>query len=129
MDIQWNNDVSGFSEGHTTKVSVAALRELNQSGSFLGFGRDSHEAQILWTKEPLDNLKDFDYNEYMQDDKQVYKLVRQLRTDGLAFVTNIPGEVGSLATIATRIGPIKDTFYGHTWDGMLKANCQQSEEL
>lgn len=107
---------------------MAALRELKQSGSFLGFGRDTHDAQILWTKKPLGNLKDFDYNEYMQDDEQVYKLVHQLRTDGLAFVTNIPGEVESLATIATRIGPVQDTFYGRTWDGMSKAKSQQSKQ-
>lgn len=103
---------------------MAALRELNQLGSFPGLGRDTHDAQILWTKEPLDDLKDFDYNEYMQDDEQVYRLIRQLRTDGLAFVTNIPGEVESLAKIATRIGPVKDTFYGRTWDGMSKSNDQ-----
>lgn len=118
VDIKWRNDVPGFGEDHTTKLSIAALRELNQSGSLPGFGKDSHEAQILWTREPLDNLKDFDYNEYMQDDKQVYKLIRQLRIDGLAFVTNVPGEVESLATIANRIGPVQDTFYGHTWDGI-----------
>lgn len=107
---------------------MATLRELNQSGSLLGFGRDTHDAQILWTKKPLENLKDFDYNEYMQDDKQVYKLIHRLRTDGLAFVTNVPGEVESLAAIATRIGPVQDTFYGRTWDGMSKAKGQQSKQ-
>lgn len=118
MSIRWKNDVPGFSQDHTTKLSVAALRELDHSGSLPGLGRDNHDAQILWTKEPLDHLKDFDYNEYMQDDEQVHKLITQLRTDGLAFVNNVPGEVESLATIATRIGPLKDTFYGRTWDGM-----------
>ncbi|KAI7780230.1 hypothetical protein LA080_016315 [Diaporthe eres] len=107
VKIKWTNDAPGFGEDHTTQVSVAALRELTQTGSLPGFGRDSHETQILWTKEPLENIKDFDYNVYMQDDKQVYELIRQLRTDGLAFVTNVPREVESLATIATRIGPIK----------------------
>lgn len=73
-------------------------------------------------------MKDFDYNEYMQDDRELYRLIRQLRTDGLAFVTNVPGEVESLATIATRIGPVKDTFYGRTWDGMSKVNGQQPKQ-
>ncbi|GKU07666.1 unnamed protein product [Fusarium langsethiae] len=52
----------------------------------------------------------------MRDDKAVYKLIHQLRTDGLAFITNVPGVEKSVAEIATRIGPVKDTFYGHTWD-------------
>ncbi|KAH7233011.1 taurine catabolism dioxygenase TauD, TfdA family-domain-containing protein [Fusarium tricinctum] len=97
VNIKWENDAPGFGEDHTTQLSVAALRELDQSGS-------------------LPDLQDFDYNEYMQDDREVYKLIHQLRTDGLALVTNVPGKVESLATIATRIGPVQDTFYGHTWD-------------
>lgn len=117
MNIKWENDAPGFGEDHMTQISVAALRELDQSGSLPGFSRDSHDAQILWNKDPLPNLQDFDYNEYMKDDREVYKLIHQLRTDGLAFVTNVPGKVESLATIATRIGPVQDTFYGHTWDG------------
>ncbi|KAK2685761.1 hypothetical protein QWA68_015836 [Fusarium oxysporum] len=116
VHIKWKNDAPGFGEDHTTKLTVATLRELNQSGSLPGFGRDTHDAQMLWTKEPLPNLRDFDYNEYMNDDKEVYKFVHQLRTDGLAFVTNVPGKVESLATIAERIGPVQDTFYGRTWD-------------
>lgn len=107
---------------------MSGIRGLNESGSLPGLGRDTHDAQILWTKEPLVNMEDFDYNEYIQDDRELYRLIRQLRTDGLAFVTNVPGEVESLATIATRIGPVKDTFYGRTWDGMSEANGQQPKQ-
>lgn len=103
---------------------MAGLRGLNESGSLPGVGRDTHDAQILWTKEPLVNMKDFDYNEYIQDDGELYRLIRQLRTDGLAFVTNVPGEVESLATIAARIGSVKDTFYGRTWDGTSRVRHQ-----
>ncbi|KAG8354264.1 hypothetical protein FVEN_g7737 [Fusarium venenatum] len=115
INIKWDKDVHGHSKDHVTNLSVAALRELSISGSLPGFGKDSHEPQVLWTREPL-NLQDFDYQEYMKDDKAVYKLIQQLRTDGLAFVTNVPGVEKSVAEIVTRIGPVKDTFYGHTWD-------------
>ncbi|KAJ4109701.1 hypothetical protein NW768_012137 [Fusarium equiseti] len=116
VNIKWENDAMGFNKDHTTKLSLGTLREINESGSLQGFGRDTHDPQTLWTKEPLPDLEDFDYEEYMKDDKEVYKLIHQLRTDGLAFVTNVPGKVESLATTAERIGPIQDTFYGRTWD-------------
>ncbi|EKJ71627.1 hypothetical protein FPSE_08073 [Fusarium pseudograminearum CS3096] len=116
VNIKWENDTPGFSKAHTTKLSLAALREINKSGSLPGFGRDTNDPQILWAKEPLPNLKDFDYEDYLKDDREVYKLIHQLRTGGLAFVTNVPGKVESLATIAERIGPVQDTFYGRTWD-------------
>lgn len=128
VNIKWKHDVPGFGPDHTTKVSVAGLRGLNQLGSLPGIGRDTHDAQILWTKEPLVNMEDFDYNEYIQDDRELYRLIRQLRTDGLAFITNVTGEVESLATIATRIGPVKDTFYGRTWDGMSKVVGQRPKQ-
>ncbi|KAI6754790.1 hypothetical protein HG530_012542 [Fusarium avenaceum] len=116
ISIKWENDTTGLDEDHTTRFTIGDMRELAKSGSLPGFGRDIHDAQILWTKEPLPNLQDFDYDRYMNDDEEVYKLIHQLRTDGLAFVTNIPGKVESLATIAERIGPVQDTFYGRTWD-------------
>jgi hypothetical protein len=75
VSIKWENDAPGVGEDHTTELSVAALRELDQSGSLPGFGRDSHDAQILWNNDPLPNLQAFNYNEYMQDDREVYKLI------------------------------------------------------
>ncbi|KAK6221647.1 mitochondrial protein [Colletotrichum tabaci] len=59
---------------------------------------------------------DYNYNTYMQDDSVLYDVIKQLRIDGLAFVSNVPGTEEALATITTRIGPVKDTFYGYTWD-------------
>jgi hypothetical protein len=53
----------------------------------------------------------------MEDDSLLHDVIKQLRVHGLAFVNNIPGLESSLVTIATRMGPIKDTFYGQTWDG------------
>ncbi|KAI1032530.1 hypothetical protein LB503_012600 [Fusarium chuoi] len=116
VNIKWDNDAPGYGQDHTTNLSMASLREIVELGSLPGLGRDKHAAQVLWTTEPLPNLRDFDYDEYIKDDEQVYKLIHQLRTDGLAFVTNVPGKVESLATVAERIGPVQDTFYGRTWD-------------
>lgn len=50
---------------------------------------------------------------------EFYKLIQQLRTNGLAFVTDVPSKVESWATIAGRIGPIQNTFYRRIWDGTL----------
>ncbi|KAF4502023.1 Gamma-butyrobetaine hydroxylase [Fusarium agapanthi] len=119
VNIKLDNDASGYGQDHTTNLSMASLREIVESGSLPGLGRDKHAAQVLWTKEPLPNLRDFDYDEYIKNDEEIYKLIHQLRTDGLAFITNVPGKVESLATIAERIGPVQDTFYGSTWDAHI----------
>ncbi|KAL2201696.1 Clavaminate synthase-like protein [Sarocladium strictum] len=112
--ISWKNDIPGFGKGHTTELPLDQVRSLSSSGKTPS-QLQRQLSQRLWTTKTL-SLPDYDYETYMKDDKTLYDLVKQLRVHGLAFVTNIPGLESSLATIATRIGPIKDTFYGHTWD-------------
>ncbi|OQE26261.1 hypothetical protein PENSTE_c005G04610 [Penicillium steckii] len=115
VTITWNNDLVGYGEEHTTTLNIAALQSMKESGYTPGSQSDNFPAQVMWSKKAL-NLPDYPYEQYMEDDSVLYQLVKQLRTDGLAFVTNVPGLRESLAKIATRIGPVKDTFYGHTWD-------------
>ncbi|KAF2019760.1 Clavaminate synthase-like protein [Aaosphaeria arxii CBS 175.79] len=112
VNIRWQSDIPSFKADHVTTIPLSKLRQLSTAG---GPPRDSLPPRVLWSKEPL-NLPDYEYGEYMKDDKVLYDLMNQLHEDGLAFVTDVPGKEESLATIATRIGPIKDTFYGYTWD-------------
>lgn len=116
VTIRWENDVPDFDGHHITSFEISALRELSQTGSLPITRKDTFQDPVLWTQQRLD-LQDFDYKEYMTDDRALYQLMDQLQKHGLAFVTNIPGSKECLATIATRMGPIKDTFYGKTWDG------------
>ncbi|CCF34514.1 mitochondrial protein, partial [Colletotrichum higginsianum] len=114
VNITWERDAAGYTTQHTTKIELAALRELSRSSCPPG-AYQTAPPQRLWTQKAL-NLPDYDYNTYMQDDSMLYDVINQLRIDGLAFVNNVPGTEEALATIATRIGPVKDTFYGYTWD-------------
>lgn len=114
--ITWENDLVGYGEDHATMLSIAGLRSMKESGYTPGSQKDKFPPPVLWSKKAL-NLPDYPYERYMEDDSILYQLVKQLHSDGLAFVTNVPGIKESLARIATRIGPVKDTFYGHTWDG------------
>lgn len=118
VKITWNNDLAGYGEDHVTTLKLTSLQDMTQSGRTPGSHKDTFPPHGLWSEKDL-NLPDYDYDRYMKDDRFLYQLVNQLRTDGLAFVTNVPGLEESLATIATRIGPVKDTFYGYTWDGKL----------
>ncbi|KAL2678769.1 hypothetical protein Neosp_009520 [[Neocosmospora] mangrovei] len=115
VSISWENDAHGYTSEHTTRLDMGTLRSFGRPASS---PTSCLPSQVLWGREPRKSLDlpDYDYNTYMKDDETLYKLIDQLRIDGLAFVTNVPGVEESLATIATRIGPIKDTFYGYTWD-------------
>ena len=65
------------------------------------------------------DVVNIDYTDYVQKDNTLYGALRHLWSHGLLFVTNVPEVETSVSTIAERIGPVKETFYGYTWDGSL----------
>ena len=44
------------------------------------------------------------------------KAIQLLVKDGLLFLSGVPKDPESVGRIAERIGPIRNTFYGRTWD-------------
>ncbi|KAK5737269.1 hypothetical protein LTR17_006881 [Elasticomyces elasticus] len=59
----------------------------------------------------------------MKDDATVYSVVKQLKTQGLMFITGVSDVEQSVAAIGERIRPIRDTFYGRTWDVRTVSNA------
>lgn len=116
LSISWENDVPGYDSDHRTELGMRTLREMIESGAHSGPFQDRLYRQELWDSKSCD-LPDFDFDAYMHDDTALYQALCQLRTHGLAFVQNVPAVEKSVSAIAERIGPVKDTFYGRTWDG------------
>lgn len=118
VSISWANDAPGFGDSHETKLSSNILREIAKSGVLLGPFRAPLGSHQIWDKQSRDS-PDVDYHAYMDDDQTLYQAMCQLQRNGLLFIKNVPAIEKSVSTIAERIGPVKDTFYGHTWDGKL----------
>ncbi|CAG8545466.1 8869_t:CDS:2 [Paraglomus occultum] len=57
-----------------------------------------------------------DCHEYMNSDKTLLAVLKQLWSYGLAFLYNVPTRDQEIVKIVTRIGSLKNTFYGPTWD-------------
>jgi alpha-ketoglutarate-dependent taurine dioxygenase len=51
----------------------------------------------------------------MKNDEALWEVLKQLRQYGLVFIKNVPGENGP-AAMGKRVGRLRDTFYGATWD-------------
>lgn len=116
VKILWRNDASGFRADHTTTVGKDILRKINISG-LVGTAFEVPPSPPTQWKDGVSNLPDYAYDAYMNDDSTLRNVIEQLQTHGLVFITKVPGTEKSVSTIAERIGPIKDTFYGKTWDG------------
>lgn len=75
----------------------------------------------FWDKRILDNHMDevigTDYQAYMSDDNHLHQLLKTLSKFGIAFINGVPqGAHNAIKDIAKRIGPIRNTFYGETFD-------------
>ncbi|KAF7188660.1 Gamma-butyrobetaine dioxygenase [Pseudocercospora fuligena] len=114
--IAWQKDAPGFGQEHETHISLDALRDIHNIGTMSGPFQEAAEPAILWGAEDA-AVPDIDFEHYMQDDRAVYDMMKLLSSHGLVFVKGIPqGKEDALIDIATRMGPMKDTFYGLTWD-------------
>lgn len=115
ISVTWEHDVPGYGQDHVSVYPIDMLRNLAL------VGRTAPERpnlpRTLWTAAQYeDQTHDFDYGSYMSDDHVLLAAIRQLHTHGLLFVKNIPEDAESVVRLAERIGPLKTTFYGKTWD-------------
>ncbi|KAF2211571.1 hypothetical protein CERZMDRAFT_68681 [Cercospora zeae-maydis SCOH1-5] len=115
VTITWTNDVPGYNDEHVTEIPISTLRRIMETGK--------PEVDVpriprtLWDAATFTkDTTDFTYDEYMSDDTVLLKAVKQLQSHGLLFVTDVPEDEESVARLAERIGPLKTTFYGKTWD-------------
>lgn len=114
--LTWQNDAPGFEKSHETVLSLDTLRSVRQTGARPTPHQAPLEPRTLWgAKDP--QPPDTMFADYLRDDKALYNVMRQLREHGLVFITEISHFEEALEKIAKRMGPMKDTFYGYTWDG------------
>ena len=65
-----------------------------------------------------------DYQAFLEDESAFRKVLVQLRDYGLAFVKNVPRNVNQVETVAQRFGPIRETFYGKSWNVKSDPNAK-----
>lgn len=56
-----------------------------------------------------------DFQEVLHDDKAALAWLMALRRVGIVYLTGAPAEKGQVARLAERIGYLRLTYYGHTW--------------
>lgn len=113
LNLTWKHDVPGYEDDHTTQLH---LRFLSRS-VFHPPVSPYTSGRTLWDAEDFAATRTtLDYNEYMSSDSTLLQALDHLHQYGLIFLNNVPEAESSVSDIANRIGPLKNTFYGQTWD-------------
>ncbi|ODV89043.1 hypothetical protein CANCADRAFT_29494 [Tortispora caseinolytica NRRL Y-17796] len=111
-NVTWNS-------GHVSKYSFSfinrysSLRSIRESRLL-----DSNDGD--WATMPQESIS-LSFNDYMSNDETLLQALTSLNKYGLVFLTDGPAQEklnGDIAVeaIARRVGYIKETFYGRSWD-------------
>jgi len=69
-------------------------------------------------------LEFFDYTDYLENPQIFNKAIKALSSWGLIFLDNVPQDETAVERIAEAIGPLRNTFYGRTWDVKSKPQAE-----
>ncbi len=121
--VSWKKDVPGFDESHMSTFPASRVEEL--ASSWTNSTINSRKRRPLWDQARFQSIGCWaEYNDYIKDEATLRSTVLALHRDGLVFIKNVPSEPSAVAAIAERIGPLRNTFYGPTWDVRSIANAK-----
>jgi alpha-ketoglutarate-dependent taurine dioxygenase len=113
--VRWRDDIPGFGEDHVTVFAEGAL-DFSGSNSVVR-DRTRISGALLWDTAKIKKKLEFvNFDDYMASDKSLWRALWLLSTQGLMIVRNVPESEKSVEDIALRIGSIRDSLYGRTWD-------------
>ena len=115
IHIQWAHDAPGYNH-HTSVFPLDFLRTYCRPRRRVR-SRFNDQRQVLWDRATMEaDVRSVDYEAYMTREESVLEALQQLSRYGLVFLHNVPAAESSVAEIGERIGPLRDSFYGRTWD-------------
>lgn len=114
LEVKWYNDIPGYGDDHTSQWNHEYLRKpVNDTHNTAS----KNMSPYRWTGRLMTTLQHWiSYKDYMNDDIQFTAAMRNLSRLGIIFVKNVPASREMVEKIATRMGPLRNTFYGSTWD-------------
>ncbi|CZR53995.1 related to gamma-butyrobetaine dioxygenase [Phialocephala subalpina] len=113
--ITWTKDVAGFGSNHVSTIPAAFFSTFENR-------RSMRKSRLIprpyaWNTTLIKERFQFvDFQDYMNDEQHVWHVLRSLRVYGLVLLRGVPDDEHAIEKITGRIGPIRDTFYGRTWD-------------
>lgn len=114
LEIKWGNDIPGYGEEHESSYDI---RDLINGPTNTHENNTKATRPYHWGKEMMTEVQHWvSFDDYMSDEKRFALAMRNLQRTGLIFVKDIPKSRELVKKIAERMGPLRNSFYGETWD-------------
>ncbi|CAF3071381.1 unnamed protein product [Rotaria socialis] len=118
LEIVWNQPLLNQTadiDKHRSLYSSSWLRTYSTSEN-IARARYNDRPYVYWTR---NNIQHVDLHvkcdDYLHSDQGLYTALKLLNDYGIVFIDNVQGEF-TVECLAERIGVIRHTFYGKTWD-------------
>ena len=113
VKVGWTNDIPGYPADHQSVYSQSQLRSLTLPPPDSNVARKRH----YWDRDTFKKrAKPTSYADFVSDTEAYRGAMSALHRDGLIFITEVDANEEAVARMAERIGPLRNTFYGTTWD-------------
>jgi alpha-ketoglutarate-dependent taurine dioxygenase len=114
LEIEWATDVPGYDSSHVTRLSADEIR---YPASHFYKKETWNRDRTIWNKSDMDQSQHWvSYHDYMENEDKFYEALTALSQYGLIFIKGIPESRQMVEQLATRLGPLRNSFYGPTWD-------------
>ena len=115
ITVVWKNDLATAGSEHK---SVYHRSKLAAYGKYAGLMARSPLSMVeVWDGNAMSqNILSIDFTSYQKSEHVLLKALEQLKRYGLILITGIPSQEHAVESIAGRIGHLRETFYGRTWD-------------
>ena len=113
--VRWKNDVPGF-EDHVSSYSKQAISTAPIVKTWNGHTIFQRPTYLWGTEDYNMEASTIPYADFIGTPKSLASALNHLHTTGLVFITDVPKDELSVGKIAQRIGPLRNSFYGSTWD-------------
>ncbi|QSZ32659.1 hypothetical protein DSL72_002238 [Monilinia vaccinii-corymbosi] len=116
LEISWENDIPAYGSNHVSLFSKKFF-ETHSSSQAYHSDRYNNIYPIKWDAKMIaEKLQYVTYDDYMNSEEGLFRALVMLRDYGLLILRDVPDSEISVADIAKRIGNLRDTLYGPTWD-------------
>lgn len=108
-----------WKDGHVSPFPQDFLRRYAYDQQSRHERRAMRRAAVPWTPEVLISESvalEIDYADLMNKDEAVWQWLQQLLKFGYCLIRGVPQQEGEVARVAQRMGQLRDTIYGLTWD-------------
>ncbi|RKF62995.1 Gamma-butyrobetaine dioxygenase [Erysiphe neolycopersici] len=112
--VKWINDIPGF-QSHKSIIPLKSLRATpdDSCNHLQDTTPSTWDARTM--QQVMPSIR-FDFTQYTSGSKTFHEAIRSIKRWGIVFLTGVPECEEAVEKIARLIGPLRNTFYGKTWD-------------